>query len=128
MAKRNVKNIELENVIELKAKSISNLEAPEGRNTIITNPPYGERIKTEDIEALYALIGERLKHNFTNSDAWILSSNMEAIKRIGLKASKKITLFNGSIECKFLKYSLFEGRLKNNLIKTQEDSPEKSEL
>ncbi|MFN2378780.1 MAG: class I SAM-dependent RNA methyltransferase [Bacteroidales bacterium] len=78
--------------------------------TIITNPPYGERIREEDISGFYSSIGERLKHGYESSTAWIITSNLGALKHVGLKPSKKLTLFNGSLECRYVRYELFPGR------------------
>jgi len=75
---------------------------------VITNPPYGERIG-ENVNELYKLIGDTLKNHYDGFDAWIISSNMEAFKHVRLKASKKIVLFNGSLECKFQKYEMYRG-------------------
>ena len=83
------------------------------------NPPYDERIQSEDITAFYGMIGERLKHNFTGYEAWLISSNMKALKNVGLRPSRKITLYNGSLECKFLKYELYAGSKKAKYQKTE---------
>ena len=58
------------------------------------------------------MIGERLKHAFTGNDAWILSYRDECFDQIGLKASIKVPLFNGALECQFRKYQLFDGKYK----------------
>lgn len=79
------------------------------KGIIITNPPYGERLKEDDINNFYKMIGDTLKQNYKGYTAWILSGNKDAIKRVGLKPSKKINLFNASIECKFHKYEMYEG-------------------
>jgi putative N6-adenine-specific DNA methylase len=80
---------------------------------VILNPPYGERMQIENINDLYSGIGTSLKHKYPGTEAWIFSSNKEAIKFIGLKPDKKITLFNAGLECRYLKYSLFEGTRKS---------------
>ncbi|MCK5088237.1 MAG: hypothetical protein KAQ90_11980, partial [Melioribacteraceae bacterium] len=86
---------------------------PEDDNgTIIMNPPYGERLKEDDLNDFYKMIGDTLKTNFTGFDAWILSANKDAMKHIGLRTSKRLTLFNGALECKFHKYSLYKGSKK----------------
>jgi putative N6-adenine-specific DNA methylase len=82
--------------------------------TIMINPPYGERLKHENIDELYAMIGERLKHRFAGNSAWILSASRENFKNIGLKTSKKIELYNGSLECRFNNYKLFSGKLSGS--------------
>ena len=77
---------------------------------IVTNPPYGERLKETDLNGLYQMIGERLKHKYAGSNAWILSSSFEGMKFIGLKPEKNIDLMNGALKCKFSKYGLFKGK------------------
>jgi putative N6-adenine-specific DNA methylase len=86
---------------------------------IITNPPYGERIKEEDINGFYSDIGERLKHGYEGSTAWIITSNFGALKHVGLKPSEKHILFNGSLECRLVKYNLYKGSKK---VKRSEDA------
>lgn len=81
---------------------------------IVINPPYGERLKErEEIIPFYGEIGSKLKHSYENFDAWIISSNLRGLKFVGLKPSKKIKLYNGSLECSFNKYELYRGSKKN---------------
>ncbi|NUM51314.1 MAG: hypothetical protein HUU48_09375 [Flavobacteriales bacterium] len=79
---------------------------------IITNPPYGERLQLEESISFYKKIGDKLKTDFAGFDAWIISSNNEAMKHIGLKPSAKIQLYNGKLECSFRKYELYQGTKK----------------
>jgi len=80
---------------------------------VMLNPPYGERLASNrDMEELYGKIGSALKHQFTGATAWIISSNAEAMKCIGLKPAKKIRLLNGELDCQFNKYELFAGARK----------------
>lgn len=112
LAIQNVKSASLENKIKLRQLSFEELK-PEGNSGIIvTNPPYGERIKMDDLEQFYKMIGNRLKQDFKGYDAWIISSNMEALKFIGLQTSRKLKLFNGQLECRYSKYSIYEGSKK----------------
>lgn len=76
---------------------------------IITNPPYDERLELLNAEKFYKEIGHRLKRKYTGSEAWILSGNIDAIKRLGLKTSRRIHLMNGPIEAKFHKFEMYEG-------------------
>ncbi|WP_291727905.1 THUMP domain-containing class I SAM-dependent RNA methyltransferase [Bernardetia sp.] len=85
------------------------------RGVIIINPPYGERMdKDEDIENFYAEIGDTLKQNWAGYTAWIITSNLEAAKKIGLSAKPKIKMYNGALECRFMRYELYEGSRKND--------------
>ena len=112
IAIRNVKAAGLSKDIELKIQAFQQFEQPTEKSIIVTNPPYGERISTDDLLGLYQMIGERLKHAFTGNDAWILSYRDECFDQIGLKPSVKIPLFNGALECQFRKYQLFDGKYK----------------
>lgn len=78
--------------------------------TIIFNPPYDERMKVSDVLNFYEDIGTHLKHKCAGSNAWIFSSNFEAMKHIGLKTSRRYTLYNGPLECKYFGYELFQGK------------------
>lgn len=111
IAEKNVKNAGLKKYIDLEVKSLQQYtEKPFPKGILITNPPYGERIKVEDLQALYQMIGERLKHVFTGFDAYILSYLKESFDNIGLKPSKRYFLFNGALECEMRKYEIFEGK------------------
>ena len=98
--------------IILKIQPFQQFEQPAEKSIIITNPPYGERISSDDLLGLYKMIGERLKHAFTGNDAWILSYRDECFDQIGLKPSVKIRLMNGALECQFRQYQLFDGKFK----------------
>ena len=78
---------------------------------IVTNPPYGERVSSPDLLGLYKAIGQKLKHEHTGGEAWVLSYHEECFDEIGLKPSLKTPLYNGSLECELRKYVLFSGKL-----------------
>lgn len=102
----------LEGKIEFARKPFEKLEPPAENGLIIMNPPYDERLSETNIGALYRAIGDRLKQAFSGYEAWIISSNIGALKQVGLRPSRKVTLFNGPLECKFQKYELYEGSRK----------------
>lgn len=77
--------------------------------TVMTNPPYDLRLKEDDIVKFYKNIGDKLKHDYTDCDAWVFSGNIDALKALGLRPSKKYNLMNGGIEAKFYKYEIYEG-------------------
>lgn len=112
MAKRNGAVAKVEDVIQYKHISFFDLMPDKPHGTILLNPPYDERLKMEDTNAFYKQIGDKLKKDFGGWTCWIISSNMEAIKSIGLHPSKKMTLFNASLECKLLKYEMYGGSKK----------------
>lgn len=113
IATRNVKAAGLSKDIILQVRPFEEFTQPAGPAIMITNPPYGERISTDDLLGLYKSIGERLKHAFTGNVAWILSYRDECFDQIGLKASEKIELFNGALACQFRKYQLFSGSFRD---------------
>ena len=88
--------------------------APLSGATIITNPPYDVRLRENDIHAFYANIGDKLKQDCHDCDAWVFSANIDALKNVGLKPSQKISLMNGGMEAKFYKYEIYEGSKKDN--------------
>ncbi len=112
MAKRNGAVAKVDDVIQYEHLSFFDLMPTKPHGTILLNPPYDERIKMEDTNAFYKQIGDKLKKDFGGWTCWIISSNMEAIKSIGLHPSKKMTLFNASLECKLLKYEIYSGSKK----------------
>lgn len=112
IAQKNINNASLSKYIQLETKSIQKItEAPEN-GLMVTNPPYGERISSNDLIGLYQSIGERLKHAFTGYTAWILSYREECFDNIGLKHSERIPLMNGPLDCEFRKYEIFQGKRK----------------
>ena len=82
-----------------------------GNTTILFNPPYGERLNI-DVNEFYSKIGDTLKNNYPNSSAWMITSDMQALKHVGLRTSKRIELKNADLDCKFVKYELYEGTRK----------------
>ena len=122
----NVKASGLTNDITIRQQDFKDFTQPVNKSIMITNPPYGERISTPDLLGTYRMIGERLKHEFKGNDAWILSYREECFEQIGLKPSIKIPLYNGSLECEFRRYQMFDGRLKDfrhdgGIVKTDEE-------
>lgn len=112
IAKANIEFAGLDEDIRISVAPFEEKEPPKGGGIMICNPPYGERLQKSDIDAFYKMIGDQLKKAYAGYDCWILSSNMGALKQVGLRPSRKITLYNGSLECRFLKYSMYEGSKK----------------
>jgi putative N6-adenine-specific DNA methylase len=94
-----------------------------GNTTILFNPPYGERLNI-DIEEFYKKIGDTLKNNYSGSTAWLITSDTDALKAVGLRTSRRIALKNADLDCKFVKYDLYEGtrKFKEPKIATDTDS------
>ncbi|MDR1102200.1 MAG: THUMP domain-containing protein [Tannerella sp.] len=113
LARENVRNAGLMKYVELKTLPFQQYtQAPE-TGILVTNPPYGERMAPTDIENLYRMIGERLKHAFTGYRAWVLSYREACFEYIGLHPCRKIKLMNGSLDCEFRCYELFAGTNKD---------------
>lgn len=111
-AQTNARRALVFNKIQFACTDFKDLDIDLNNATIVTNPPYGERLKENDLDGLYAMIGERLKHQYAGNSAWILSSSIDSLKFVGLKPAQRIDLFNGALKCKFNNYRLFEGKEK----------------
>ncbi|HNU76891.1 MAG: class I SAM-dependent RNA methyltransferase [Prolixibacteraceae bacterium] len=116
-AKTNARNARVFNLISFDVSDFAKVEMKSEKSVIMMNPPYGERIRHDNLEHLYQMIGERLKHHFTGHSAWILSASPEMLQKIGLRPSEKHRLYNGAMECSFQKYELFVGKRKQLVIK-----------
>lgn len=128
-ARINVKAAGLSKEVTIEQADFKDFQTPTEKSIMVTNPPYGERISTPNLLATYKMLGERLKHTFAGNDAWILSYREECFEQIGLKPSIKIPVFNGSLECEFRKYALFDGRMKEfradgGIVKTDAEKRE----
>ena len=110
-ARRNLRGLSFGRFIETSVNDFSEFSIPDEKGVMISNPPYGERMG-EEVEELYENIGNWMKSEMTGFDCWIISSNDEALKRVGLKPEKKIKVYNGDLECSYRKYSIYEGSKK----------------
>jgi putative N6-adenine-specific DNA methylase len=108
----NTKNAKVDDVVTCVNHSFFDLNPSRKGGVVILNPPYGERLEVQEIEKLYKEIGNKLKKDFQNYNAWIITSSPEAIKSIGLRPSRKIQIYNGSLECRYLKFELYGGSKK----------------
>jgi putative N6-adenine-specific DNA methylase len=113
-AEQNIEQAGLKGVIRLKKMSFENFEVPEETGMLICNPPYGQRIAPDDILSMYKSIGDTMKQNLKGWTCWIFTGNLEVAKFIGLRPSRKIHLFNGPIECRFLKFDIYAGSKKQS--------------
>jgi putative N6-adenine-specific DNA methylase len=109
IARLNASKANISSFIRFSNKPFNEFKPVAGPGTVIINPPYGERMKESQINNLYSEIGSQLKEKFNGYNAWIISSNAEALKNIGLKPNKKYKVLNGSLECSYLGYELFSG-------------------
>ena len=111
-AKENIKNAELEiNIIVEKRDFFTTKKKNENNLHVLFNPPYNKRI-SYDIKDMYTNIGNTLKNNYSDSNVWLITSNIEAIKNIELHPSKKIKLFNANLESRLVNYEIYKGSKK----------------
>ncbi|MBA5793697.1 class I SAM-dependent RNA methyltransferase [Flavobacterium sp. xlx-214] len=108
-AKDNVRNANLEEYVKIDLRNFFETEKEtEGPLHMVFNPPYGERLDIQ-LERFYREIGDTLKQNYPGTNAWFITGNLEALKFVGLKPSRKIKLFNGKLESRLVKYQMYEG-------------------
>jgi putative N6-adenine-specific DNA methylase len=121
-AKANIKNANLEEYITIEERNFFDTEKEsEGKLHIVFNPPYDERLDIH-MEEFYKNIGDTLKKNYPGTNAWFITANLEALKFVGLKPSRKIKLFNGSLEARLVKYEMYEGSKRTKFNPTSSAS------
>ena len=119
IAARNAKQASVLKNIEYKEIAFENYPPINNKGIAILNPPYGERMVKTEINSFYTMIGNVMKKSFSGADVWIISSNSEAFKNIGLKPSEKYKLFNSQLECSYNKYEIYEGSKKIKVSKSK---------
>lgn len=112
IASANISKAGLSERISIETRDFKDTEPINDKGFVIFNPPYGQRLKSDDLEKLYGLIGTTLKHNFAGNKAWIITSGKDYLKNIGLKPKVKYTLYNGALECILAGYEMYEGTRK----------------
>ena len=127
IALENIRSAGLVKYINLKTMPFQQYQEAPKPGILVMNPPYGERISSHDLMGLYSIIGERLKHVFTGYQAWIISYKEECFEKIGLRPCEKMKLMNGSLECEYRCYEMFEGKNKDykKALNEQEGEPER---
>lgn len=113
IAKNNVRAAGMSSIVEIDHRELADFEQPSEPAVMVTNPPYGERLKPDDLFDLYRLIGNRLKNAFQGNQAWVISYKEECFNKIGLKPSVIVPLFNGALPCEVRKYELFSGKFSD---------------
>ena len=119
----NIRNAGLQKMIEVQPRSIFDFQLPEEKGVVITNPPYGERLRKEQIEVFYRQLGDCFKQKFAGYDVCLLSGNMDALKSFGLRPVSTKNVLNGAIECKYMKFPMYSGSKKAKF-----NNPEKVKL
>jgi len=120
MAKRNLRGLPIGRHVTVNTASFEEVKKPSDHGTLICNPPYGERMG-EGIEEMYEELGNWFKNELKGWNCYVLSSNEEGFKSIGLKPSKKVKMYNGDLECSFREYKIFDGFRKEHLEKNSEN-------
>ncbi|MCF6132141.1 THUMP domain-containing class I SAM-dependent RNA methyltransferase [Flavobacterium wongokense] len=119
-AKDNIENANLEDYVTIhQADFFETKKETSGPLQMVFNPPYGERLNIE-LERFYRELGDTLKNNYPNTNAWFITANLEALKYVGLRPSRKIKLFNGSLEARLVKYEMYEGSKKGKYMNSEE--------
>ena len=119
----NIKNAGLEDFINVnRADFFKSQKMGDTPLHLLTNPPYGERIEG-DINSLYKNFGDTLKRTYPNTQAWIISSNFEALKFFGLRPRRKIKLFNGNLETRLCNFPIYEGTKKIHKLRNINPKP-----
>lgn len=110
IARTNIKSAGLNKYIEVERRDINDINEVPAGGTLISNPPYGERLNPEDIESLYQDMGYKFKHTFQGYNVWLICYDNELSHKIGLKPSVRYKLNNGGLDCELLEYVIFDGR------------------
>ena len=119
-ATNNIKNAGLEDFIQVnRANFFNSQKIGDSPLHLLTNPPYGERLEG-DINTLYKNFGDTLKRSYPNTQAWIISSNFEALKFFGLRPGRKIKLFNGKLETRLCFFPIYEGTKKIHKLRNKD--------
>lgn len=113
IALENVRSAGLSKLVRIEKASVFDVAPPDGPGVVVTNPPYGERLKQSQLDSFYTRLGDAFKALYTGWDVWMITGNRVAMKSFGLHPSKTVTLYNGPIECKFQCFTMYAGSLKN---------------
>lgn len=114
-ARANIESAEMEDIIEVRKQNFFDSEKDMFPLLIVFNPPYDERISIND-DDFYKKIGDTFKQHYPNTLAWLISADLDAPKKIGLRPSRKIKLFNGKLETRFLQYEMYDGTKKGKYM------------
>ena len=112
-AKENIKNAHLDEFVHIQHEDFFKTQkGGDEKLHMVFNPPYGERLENLNVEEFYGNIGTTLKHGYPNTNAWLITSNLEALKFVGLRPSRKIKVYNAKLEARLVKYEMYEGSKK----------------
>ena len=110
VARHNLKVAGLEEVAKVLQSDFVKLEPPTAEGTLVTNPPYGQRIgEDEDLKEVYPVWAKHMKESFGGWDTYFLTADLEMPKDMRLKPTKKTPLFNGALECRLFEIKMVSG-------------------
>ena len=127
IAKGNINFAHLQHDIKVMKRDMEDLTPPEDKGIVIINPPYGDRLDEADIDEAYRNIGNTLKHNFQGFTVWLITDDAVALKNVGLKPKVKIPVWNGPLECRFVRFDIFEGKY-NDMNRREADNENDEDL
>ena len=121
-ARRNLRGLAIGRFVKTSVDGFQDIKKPseDATGIMISNPPYGERMG-EEVEEMYEELGDWMKTEMKGFNCWVISSNIDAFKELGLRPDRKIKVFNGDLECSFRKYSIYEGSKKGKYMNQPED-------
>lgn len=108
--RHSLEEADVDGMVQVSQSDFFNLHPPTDSGVMVMNPPYGERLDPGDVVGMYEGIGDRLKFNWAGFEAWVISSNEEALKRVGLRPHKRIPVFNGGLPCKWVGFQMYKGK------------------
>ena len=111
ITKANARRAGVDHVIVCEEQDFFQSEKPYATGTLITNPPYGVRLREDELNDFYKIIGDTFKNSYNGFIAWVIGQNDEAIKHVGLRAMKRYKVFNGALECRFHGFRMFRGKM-----------------
>lgn len=108
--RHSLEEADVDGMVQVSQSDFFDLHPPTDSGVMVMNPPYGERLDPGDVVGMYEGIGDRLKFNWAGFEAWVISSNEEALKRVGLRPHKRISVFNGGLPCKWVGFQMYKGK------------------
>ena len=122
-ARQNIMEAGFMGRIKVQRNDFFTFHPPAGRGWLLLNPPYGQRIRQDDLPEFYRRIGDTLKHQYAGFRAGIISQQYNGLRHVGLKPSLRVPVFNGALECRFVMYELFSGTHKDHVVATRPKRP-----
>ena len=107
--RESLEGADVEEAVSVRQVDFFDLEPQTDGGVLVFNPPYGERMDPGDVVGLYERLGDRLKFHWPGFEAWVISSNDEALKRVGLRPHKRHVVYNGALECRWAGFSMYKG-------------------